>query len=101
MLDDLDLHIDILEEIWQDFHSFLLQAQDVLLKRTNASNYGRNSCTSSFSFLLLGIPKQLSTSVYHDALDDLAGFGGIMWCVLGVLWARRWIFGTIDRPVRR
>lgn len=31
-LDGLNLDIDIFEEIWQDFHSFLLQAQDVLLK---------------------------------------------------------------------
>ena len=31
-LDHLDLDIDIFEEIWQNFHSFLLQAQDVLLK---------------------------------------------------------------------
>jgi hypothetical protein len=40
-----------------------------------------------YFFLLLGVPEQLSASMYNDALDDLAGFGGVMGCVLDVLWA--------------
>lgn len=84
-LDHLDLDIDFLKEIWQDFHSFLLQTRDGLLKLHKRLELWRKLF---YLVLFFSFFSEFPNSFRHLCTT----MPWTIWPALVVLWGVCWMF---------
>jgi hypothetical protein len=84
-LDYVDLDIDTLEEIWQDFHSFFLVAQDILLKLHKRLELWEKLL---YLILIFSFFSEFPNSFRHPCTT----MPWTIWPALVVLWGVCWMF---------